>query len=63
MKKRIAILLTLVMMLSMSLTACANTPTTNDVVDDSLLILLQINNPNTAGDFYALWGCKGRTIT
>lgn len=46
MKKRIAILLTLVMMLSMSLTACANTPTTNDVVDDSLLILLQINNPN-----------------
>ena len=33
-------------MLSMSLTACANTPTTNDVVDDSLLILLQINNPN-----------------
>ena len=45
MKKRVFALITLVMLLSMSLTACAATPTTNNVVDETL-IFLQINNPN-----------------
>ena len=45
MKKRIVALIILITMLSMSLTACAATPATKDVEDD-ILILLQINNPN-----------------
>lgn len=45
MKKRIIALITLIMMLSMSLTACAASPTTDNIVKDTV-ILLQINNPN-----------------
>ena len=45
MKKRIMALITLIMMLSMSLTACAASPTTNNF-EDEILILLQIDNPN-----------------
>ena len=45
MKKRLVALITLLMMLSMSLTACAATPTTS-IVEEDTLILLQINNPN-----------------
>ena len=38
MKKRIVALITLLMMLSMSLTACAATPTTSIVEEDTLIL-------------------------